>query len=120
MTNRFGRIAAWAVRRPRPVIASAVALALIGIAFALRLDSEAATDSLVDHGSGTYSATQRFKQRFGDDPVVVLVKDPLQNLLLTDDLGHLLQLEGCLAGQVPPGQQAVNATCTKIAQLNPT
>src|SRR5215211_5428392 len=116
MSNRFGRIAAWAVRHPRGVIAASAALTVLGVFGALRLESEAATDTLVDHDSGTYQA----KQRFGDDPVVILVQSQLENLLLTDDLGRLLRLEGCLSGRVPPGQQPVNDTCRRIADLNPS
>src|SRR6266511_3179518 len=118
--NRFGRLAAWAVRHSRLVIAAAVAITLLGAIGALRLDSEAATDTLVDHGSETYAATQRFQDEFGDDPVVILVRSQLENLLLTDNLQHLLGLEGCLSGRVPPGQEPANETCRKIAELDPT
>jgi uncharacterized protein len=120
MNNRFGRLAAWAVRHPRPVIVGALALTLLSGLGALRLKSEAATDTLVSHGSETYQATQRFKQSFGDDPVVILVQSQLENLLLTDNLGRLLRLEGCLSGRVPEGQEPINDTCRQIADLNPS
>ena len=120
MMNGFGRLAAWAVRRPLPVIAVAVVLALLGAAAATRLEPEAATDTLVDRDSATFDATERFSDRFGDDPVVILVRGQLEDLLLTGNLGTLLGLEGCLAGQVPQGQQAVNETCQRIADLDPT
>jgi uncharacterized protein len=120
MMNRFGRLAGWAVRRPGPVIAVAVVLTLLGAAAALRLDPEAATDSLVDRDSETFEATERFNDAFGDDPVVILVRGQLEDLLLTENLGVLLGLEGCLAGQSPQSQQAVNETCERIAELDPT
>jgi uncharacterized protein len=120
MSNRFGRLAAWAVRRPRTVIAVTVLVTALGVLAALRLDSEAATDTLVDRDSETFAATQRFDEQFGDDPVVILVHGQLEDLLLTDNLGRLLQLEGCLAGQVGPGAEALNETCGKIADLDPT
>src|SRR5919109_1374433 len=118
--NRFARLAAWSVRHPRAVIAGGVVMMLLGGWGALRLESEAATDTLVSHGSDTYGATQRFKQQFGDDPVVILVQGQLESLLLTDNLGRLLRLEGCLSGRVPPGQQPINETCRAIAELNPS
>ena len=104
--NRFGRLAAWAVRRPGTVIAVAVVLTLLGAVGATRLDPEAATDSLVDRDSATFDATERFNDRFGDDPVVILVRGQLEDLLLTENLGVLLGLEGCLAGASPPGEAA--------------
>jgi uncharacterized protein len=118
--NRFGRLAAWAVRRPGTVIAAVVVLTLLGVVLASRLDSEAATDSLVDRDSETFTATERFNDRFGDDPVVVLVRGQLEDLLLTGNLGVLLGLEGCLAGETPPGQPALNDTCARIAELDPS
>jgi predicted RND superfamily exporter protein len=120
MSNRFGRLAAWAVRRPGTVIAVTALVTAVGALAALRLDSEAATDTLVDRDSETFAATQRFDEQFGDDPVVILVRGQLEDLLLTDNLGRLLQLEGCLAGQVAPGAEALNETCQKIADLDPT
>lgn len=120
MSNAFGRLAAWAVRRPGPVIAATVVLTLLGAVGALRLESEAATDTLVDRGSDSFETTQRFKAEFGDDPVVILVEGQLENLLLTDNLGRLLTLEGCLSGRVPPGQQAATPVCEQIAELDPT
>jgi uncharacterized protein len=120
MMNRFGRLAAWAVRRPGTVIAVAVVLALVGAGLATRLDPEAATDSLVDSDSETFAATERFTERFGDDPVVILVRGDLEDLLLTGNLGVLLGLEGCLAGEAPPNGPAINDTCERIAELDPS
>jgi uncharacterized protein len=120
MMNRFGRLAAWAVRRPGTVIGITVVLTLLGAAAATRLHPEAATDSLVDRDSETFDATERFNESFGDDPVVILVRGQLEDLLLTENLGVLLGLEGCLAGQAQAGQQPINDTCERIAELDPT
>ena len=38
--------------------------------------------------------------------MVILVRGQLEDLLLTENLGVLLGLEGCLAGQAPQGEQA--------------
>jgi hydrophobe/amphiphile efflux-3 (HAE3) family protein len=120
MSGVFARLAAWAVRRPRPVVAGTVFLCLLGVAGALRLETDAGTDTLVDRGSETFAATEDFKRQFGDDPVVILVRGDLRELVLTRNLGRLLNLEGCLSGRVPEGQQAPTDTCERIAELNPS
>ena len=42
--------------------------------------------------------------------------------MLTEDLGQLLRLEGCLAGEAasPSGQSAALPACTEIAELTPS
>jgi uncharacterized protein len=121
--NLLARIAGWAVERPAPVLAATVLLALIGSVAALRLEAEAGTDSLVDSDSEAFTATEDFKQQFGDDPVVVLVRGDLQKLVLTKDLGTLLTLEGCLAGNFPAGQEVAGSQspppCGELADKRP-
>jgi uncharacterized protein len=104
--NLLARIAGWAVERPAPVLAATVLVALVGAVGALRLEAEAGTDSLVGTGSDAYEATEDFKQKFGDDAVVVLVRGDLERLVLTEELTTLLTLEGCLAGNLPSGETA--------------
>ncbi len=122
--NLLARIAGRAVERPTPVIVAAVLLTLIGAVAALRLQADRSPDSLVDRGSGTYAATERFYEEFGDEPVEILVKGDLDQLLLTDNLGRLLALEGCLSGQAPGGQvasdQPAPPVCAAIARLDPS
>ena len=76
-------------------------LALGGAALALRLEPSAATDTLVDPGSESYAATERFKHDFGDEAVLVLVQGELARTVLTQDLGRVLA-----AGGLPVGQRA--------------
>ncbi len=78
MRDLLARIAGRAVERPTPVIFAAVLLTLIGAVAALRLQADRSPDSLVDRGSGTYAATQRFYDEFGDEPVEILVKGDLR------------------------------------------
>ena len=122
--NLLARIAGRAVERPTPVIVAAVLLALIGAIAALRLEADRSPDSLVDKGSTTYAQTQDFYDQFGDEPVEILVKGNLQQLLLTDNLGKLLGLESCLSGKAHGGQvfkgQPAPAPCAAIAKLNPS
>src|SRR5690348_2441014 len=98
MRNLLARIAGRAVERPTPVIVAAVLLTLIGAIAALRLEADRSPSSLVDRGSSTYAATQNLYKAFGDEPVEVLVKGDLNQLLQTRNLGRLLALESCLSG----------------------
>jgi hydrophobe/amphiphile efflux-3 (HAE3) family protein len=122
--NLLARIAGRAVERPLPVIVAAVLLTLIGAVAALRLEADRSPDSLVDKGSSTYSETQNFYKQFGGEPVEVLVKGDLRQLLLTTNIGRLLALESCLSGTAKGGQviqgQPAPAPCAAIARLNPS
>ncbi|MFN2613056.1 MAG: RND family transporter, partial [Solirubrobacterales bacterium] len=81
----------------------------------------AGTDTLVSRDDPTFKSTEAFKQKFGDDAVVVLVRGDLRNTVLTSNLGHLLELEGCLAGNAPPAALAkLPAVCRQIAELKPS
>ena len=64
-----------AARRPLAVGLIVAALALVGAAFALRLHPSAGTDTLVGRSSDSYRATSELHARFGDDPVIVLVRE---------------------------------------------
>ena len=117
--NAFARIVAAVTRRPLAVLAVTALLALGGAALALRLEPSAATDTLVDGDSDSFQATERFKQSFGDDAVVVLVRGELAKTVLTDDLGRVLRLEGCLSGNVPDNEQGLGSlppVCREIAE----
>jgi hydrophobe/amphiphile efflux-3 (HAE3) family protein len=79
----------------------AATLAIGATALALGLQPSAATDTFVGKSTGAYAATQSFYSNFGEEPVVVLVKGNLQQLVLSSDLERLAGLEGCLSGNVP-------------------
>jgi uncharacterized protein len=85
----------------------AIAIGLLAAGLALRLHPSAATSTLVSASSREYLDTQTFYRHFGEEPVEVLVKGDLQQLVLSSDLERLLGLEGCLSGNVP---QAALAT----------
>ena len=80
------------------MIVPIVLLTGAGIFAATRLDTSAGTDTLVSKGSPEFKATQDFHQDFGDEPVIVLVKEDLRKLVLTKDLEPLFELEECFAG----------------------
>ena len=130
--NAFGRIVRLVARRPIPVLALTLAVALGGAALALRLEPSAATDTLVSRSSDSFRATERFRRDFGDEAVVVLVKGPLTRTVLTADLLRVLGLEGCLSGNIPekPLAQALAKNrknparglppaCGELAKLHP-
>ena len=118
--RNFDRIVRVVARRPLVTLGVVGLLALAGAALTLRLDPSAGTDTLVDRDSESFKATERYRQVFGDDAVLVLVKGDLQRTMLTEDLGRLLALEGCLSGNVPPdGLRGLPKVCSELARAKP-
>jgi hypothetical protein len=118
----FERVVRASARRPRRVLAVTGVLAALGALGALRLEPSAATSTLAGRSSDTFQATERYRERFGDHSVVVLVQGDLPQLVLTENLGRLLGLEGCLSGNKPPTQRAPGgpgSPCDKLAQTKP-
>jgi predicted RND superfamily exporter protein len=117
----LGRVSEWAVTHPAQTIAGVVSLvAIIGVVGALRLRPDAGTDKLVDTGSAAFEGTQEFRDRFGDEAIVVLAKGDLKRLVLTDNVLELLQLEACLSGNAPPNDAEFPEVCREIAALGAT
>src|SRR5438309_3972079 len=113
---------ALAARRPLAVGLVVTGLALGGAALALRLEPDAATDTLVGRSSESFQATQRYHQRFGDDAVIILVRGELAKLVLTQDIERLLGLEGCISGNLPAQvtpRGGANGPCGQLARLKP-
>ena len=61
----------------------------------------------------------RYAQAFGEEPVVVLARGDLQQLILTANIFRLLRLEGCLSGKVPKGAEPIPGPCAELAELDP-
>ncbi len=104
------------------MLALTAVLALAGLACALRLEPDAGIDTLVGTKGEAYGATKTFRERFGDDPIIVLVRGPLTKLLLSQDLERVLGLEGCIAGNGPAGSRLPggrNGPCGRLAQTKP-
>jgi uncharacterized protein len=123
----FERVAGAAVRRPWLTLLVVFALAGGATAGALSLDTNAGTETLVDEDSREFTATERFREDFGDEAAVVLVRGSLRELLLTQDLGKLLELEACLAGGTPIAEtlpvaqgEPLPGVCDEIAELAPS
>jgi hypothetical protein len=81
------------------VLATLAALALGGGVLALGLEPSTGIDTFVSSSSSSYRATQDWHRHFGDDSIVILVREPLTDLVETKDLASLTFLEACLAGQ---------------------
>lgn len=119
----LARIAGWCVERPVPVLAATALVALVAAVAALGLETDAGTDQLVDDESAAFVGTEEFRDKFGDDAVVVLVEGDLERLVLTSDLGTLLALEGCLSGNAAGGQvfpdEPAPEPCAALAETQP-
>ena len=127
MSRVFERVAGVAVRWPWLLIGIAVVLTVAGVFAATQLQTSAGTDTLVDDDSEEVRATDRFHEQFGDEPVIVLAREDLRQLVLTDDLQKLFELESCLAGgtdlaaQLPQSsKQPLPEVCDQIADLAPS
>jgi hypothetical protein len=95
----FERLCGAAAKRPILTVGIVLALALGGGLLALGLRPSAGIDTFVSSSSASYKATVDDERHFGDDAVVILIRESLPNLVETKDLGTLTQLEACLAGQ---------------------
>ncbi|MDX6608382.1 MAG: uncharacterized protein QOF85_307 [Solirubrobacterales bacterium] len=100
------------------VLAVSAVLAIAAAAAATQLPTDAGTDTLVDRDSESYRATERVREAFGEEPVVVVAEGDLQELILTPNLGRLLRLEGCLSGKVPKGAKPIPGPCAELARLH--
>ncbi|MGH2869962.1 MAG: efflux RND transporter permease subunit [Solirubrobacteraceae bacterium] len=97
--ERFERFVAAVARRPALTVGIVVALALGGGLLALGLKPSAGIDTFVPKSSPAYQATVDDQHRFGSDAVIVLIHEPLTDLVETRDLATLTALEACFAGQ---------------------
>jgi uncharacterized protein len=94
----LSRLVDGAAFRPRRVLAGATVLAVAGAVLAFGLRPSTGVDTFVSRGSADARATQVDARQFGGDAVVVLVREPLTELLETSDLEVVSRLETCLAG----------------------
>ncbi len=109
MAKVLGRVARGAAGRPAVTLGIVLALALGGGALALRLEPNTNSDTFVNSSSPTFKASADDNRHFGGDPVVILIREPLTDLVETKDLATVSQLEACLAGQVLVANQQLEA-----------
>nr|WP_281381654.1 MMPL family transporter [Conexibacter arvalis] len=122
MRGGFERIARAAAGRPVVTLIAVVALALGGGALALGLQASTSADSFASRSSDAGRATADFHRDFGDDAIMVLVRERVADLVLTEDLRTVIRLEGCLGGNVPSGARpygGASSPCAELAELKP-
>ena len=100
MSGKLERVARAAARRPLVALLAVLVLAVGGGLLALALQPSTGIGTFVGSGSSSYQATLDDQRHFGSDAVVVLIREPLTDLVETKDLGTLSFLEACLAGKV--------------------
>jgi uncharacterized protein len=105
----FERLCGAAARRPILTLGIVLALAAGGGLLALGLRPSAGIDTFVSSSSSSYRATADDQRHFGDDAVVILIRESLPNLVETKDLATLTQLEACLAGQYVVANSTLHA-----------
>ena len=122
LSRALERVARFVARRPLPVLAVVAVLAVGGVVLGLSLEPSAGTSTLVSRSSDTYKATADYHRRFGDDAVIVLVREDLAHLVLTSDIERLLGLEGCISGNLPSKVKApggAGGPCAQLAKTKP-
>ena len=122
LSRALERVARFVARRPLPVLAVVAVLAVGGAVLGLSLEPSAGTGTLVSRSSDTYKATADYHRRFGDDAVIVLVREDLAHLVLTSDIERLLGLEGCISGNLPSNVKApggASGPCAQLAKTKP-
>jgi hypothetical protein len=107
--ERLQRFATASAARPFRTLGVVAALALAGGLLALSLQPNAGSDTFVNRSSPSFQATADDHQHFGGDAVIVLIREPLPDLVQTKDLATESQLEACLAGQVLVANQTLGS-----------
>ncbi|MBI4896945.1 MAG: MMPL family transporter [Actinobacteria bacterium] len=110
------------MRRPLPMIVAVGLLALIAAFAALQLQPDTGVESITGNDSKTYAATQQWAERFGGDPIVILVRGDLAAMVLGPDLGRMLGLEGCISGKIPNSARTrpdVPQICKRFGDFKP-
>jgi uncharacterized protein len=115
----FARIASFSARRATLVVAVTAVLSVLGVVLALGLDSGRSASAGGDGGGSTAAATKDLRSKFGSDPIVVLVRGRLTGMLLTEDVGRMLSLEGCISGNIPRDAGAAAPVCSRFAERKP-
>jgi hydrophobe/amphiphile efflux-3 (HAE3) family protein len=105
----FEKLAIAAARRPALTLSIVAAAALAGGLLALGLQPSTGIDTFVGQSSSSYRATADDQHHFGSDAVVILIREPLPDLVETNDIAKVSELEACLAGQVLVANTQVQA-----------
>ncbi len=116
--ERFEGLVRAAARRPLRTLGIVLALAIAGGVLALGMQTDAGADTFVSGSTASARATADDHQHFGGDAVVILIREPLTDLVETRDLAIASQLEACLSGQTLLASSTLNAF-TPASASNP-
>lgn len=116
------RLVEWSLRHPRRVAAASLLLLVLAVAGATGLRTSAAVSTLVGTGSPEYRAQREVARAFGDEAIVVLIRESARDITLSADAPKVLALEACLGGKVPkdvavPGGKG--GPCDRLRTLAP-
>jgi len=120
VSDRMERLVRAAARRPLVTLAIVLALALAGAALSLGLSPSTDPGTFVSRSSSSYQVTQDDHAHFGGDPVIVLIREPLEDLVLTKELATLTKLEACLAGQTVGASEWYGRVVDGTTNMTPT
>jgi hydrophobe/amphiphile efflux-3 (HAE3) family protein len=119
LTALFGALAAAVARRPWPVLALLTVLAVASAAGLSGMKVQPVTDAFFDRGTEGFQATERAEATFGTDPVVVLARGELTEIVRAENLESLSVLETCLAGDISRGRGELFKSCERLSELRP-
>ena len=100
----LGRLTSFSVRRAPLVVGIVVGLSLLAALLALRLDPSASPSTFVDRDGDVARATDDLHRKFGDEPIVILVRGQLTGMLLTQDVAQDAESGGLHLGQPAAGR----------------
>ena len=115
----FGAAAAAVARRPWPVLALLTVLAIASGAGLSGMKVQPVTDAFFDRETDGFEATERAEATFGTDPVVVLARGDLTEIVTARNLEKLSVLETCLAGDIERGRGELFESCKRLSELQP-
>lgn len=110
------------LRHPLRVAALSLLLLALAVFGLTQLGTSAAIRTLTGSGSAAYRADREVAKRFGDESILILVPASARDIALTDDLGRVLGLEGCLAGTAPDASTLPGGSggaCAGLQRLKP-
>jgi len=115
----FGAAAAAVARRPWPVLALLTVLAIASAVGLSGMKVQPVTDAFFDRSTEGFQATERAEATFGTDPVVVLARGDLSEIVKAKNLESLSVLETCLAGDINRGRGELFKSCERLSELQP-
>jgi hydrophobe/amphiphile efflux-3 (HAE3) family protein len=107
--QRLSRVVELSVRRPLITLLCCVIVAAGCAVVALGLSPSTGTGTLVSSGSADSVATATDSREFGGAAVDVLIRENLEDLVQSRDLGVVSELEACLDGQQVVTSTALSA-----------